>query len=348
MKKARAIAVVMFLCVYALGLACSSQNESANGGAEASETPLQPAAPAAAQAALDPQTLPDLVARVNDTEITKAELIARAQSIQGQLPPGTAGDSLDFYRRVLDDLVTSELLYQSSKSKGFLPSEAEVEAQINQIRARFPDPQQFQQVLQAQGLTEEALRERMRRDLGVQKLVEGELSAEIEVSEAQKQAFYQENTEQMQEPDQVRVSHILVMADENATEEQRAQAKKKTEDLRARAVAGEGFAALARENSDDPGSKANGGELPWMSRGDTVPPFEEAAFALSPGEMSEVVQTRYGYHVIKLAERKEGGTIPYERAQEQIEKFLRDQAVRDRIITEVGALKAAADVEIFI
>src|SRR3972149_9573588 len=99
MKKASAIAVVLFLCVGALGLACSSQNESANGSAEASESPLEPAAAAAAQAALDPQTLPDLVARVNDTEITRTELLARAQSIQGQLPPGTAGARLDFYRR---------------------------------------------------------------------------------------------------------------------------------------------------------------------------------------------------------------------------------------------------------
>ncbi|MGH9462745.1 MAG: peptidylprolyl isomerase [Vicinamibacteria bacterium] len=324
---------------------CSSQEESTTDSAAASLLEPGPSSPAVStQAAADLGAMPEVVAKVNDTEITKAELLARAESIQGRLPAGTGRDSLDFYRRVLDDLISSELLYQSSAARGFVPTEAEVDAQMAQIRSQFPDEAQFDQALAAQGLNEEELRGMTTRSLGVQAMI----SKGIEITAEQKQTFYQQNLERMKEPEQVRLSHILVSADENATPEQRDQAKKKTEDIRARALAGEDFATLARENSDDPGSKANGGELPWVGPGDTVPPFEAAAFALAPGQISEVVETRYGYHVIKLAERKEGGVVTFEQAEPRIEQVLRDRAIQERLRTEIEALKAAGNIEVFI
>ncbi|HEX9723248.1 MAG TPA: peptidylprolyl isomerase [Vicinamibacteria bacterium] len=348
MKRPFVLFVVLSVGAFALS-SCSSQEESTAGSAAASLLdPAPSSAAASTQTAADLTAMPDVVAKVNDTEITRAELVARAESIQERLPAGTGRDSLDFYRRVLDDLIGSALLYQSSIAKGFVPTEAEVDAQIAEIRSQFPDQAQFGQALAAQGLNEEKLRGMTTRSLGVQAMIETDLGKGIEVTAEHKQTFYQQNLERMKEPEQVRLSHILVSADENATPEQRDQAKKKTEDIRARAMAGEDFATLARENSDDPGSKANGGELPWVGRGDTVPPFEAAAFALSPGEISEVVETRYGYHVIKLAERKEGGVVTFEQAEPRIEQVLRDQAIQERLRTEIEALRAAGDIEIFI
>lgn len=349
MRQSVAFVIVLFTGVFVPSAGCSSQGDESTPSSGPGGR-LEPGAAVAASSsqAADLETMPDVVATVNDTEITKADLAARAQSIQNQLPAGTGRDSMDFYRRVLDELIGSELLYQSSSAKGFAATQAELDAQIARIRSQFPDEAQFEQVLQAQGLNEEDLREMMGRDLAIQKLIESELATEIEVTTEQKQTFYEENPDQMTESEQVRLSHILIGTDENATPEQREEAKKKSEAIRARAVAGEDFAALARENSDDPGSKANGGELPWIGRGDTVPPFEAAAFGLSPGEISEVVETRYGYHVIKMAERKEGGVIPFERAEPQIDQFLRQQAIRDRVQSEIDVLRAAGDVEIFI
>jgi peptidyl-prolyl cis-trans isomerase C len=328
---------------------CSSQEESTAESAAASLLEPGPSSPAAStQVAVDLTAMPEVVAKVNETEITKAELVARAQSIQGRLPAGTGRDSLDFYRRVLDDLIDSELLYQSSVAKGFAPTEADVNAQVAQVRSQFRDQARFEQALAAQGLDEEKLRGLTSRGLGIQAMIETDLGKGIEITAEQKQAYYQQNIERMKEPEQVRLSHILVSADESATVEQRDQAKKKTEDIRTRALAGEDFATLARENSDDPGSKANGGELPWVGRGDTVPPFEAAAFALSPGEISEVVETQFGYHVIKLAERKEGSVVTFEQAEPRIEQVLRDQALEERLRAEIESLRAAGEVEIFI
>ena len=344
MKRPFVLLVVLSMGAFAPS-SCSSQEESAAGSAAASLLEPGPSSPAVSpQATVDLEAMPDVVAKVNDTEITKAELIARAESIQERLPAGTGRDSLDFYRRVLDELISSELLYQSSIAKGFVPTEAEVDQQLAEIRSNFPDQAQFDQALAAQGLNAEKLRKMTTRNLGVQAMI----SEGIEITAEQKQAYYDQNLERMKAPEQVRLSHILVSAEESATPEQRDQAKKKTEDIRARALAGEDFATLARENSDDPGSRANGGELPWVGRGDTVPPFEAAAFALSPGEISEVVETRYGYHVIKLAERKEGSVVAFEQAEPRIEQVLRDQAIQERLRTEIEALRAAGDIEIFI
>ncbi len=152
----------------------------------------------------------------------------------------------------------------------------------------------------------------------------------------------------MKSPEQLRLSHILVKASPGDPATGREVARKKTEDLKARLDAGEDFASLAGQNSDDPGSKANGGELPWVSRGDTVPAFEQAAFALSPGETSEIVETPFGYHIIKLAERKPSQALPYDDVVGRIEEFLTQQAVQEQIKNRVEVLKSEAQVEIFI
>jgi peptidyl-prolyl cis-trans isomerase C len=328
---------------------CSGQEESTAETAAASLLEPGPSSTAVStQAAADLGSMPEVVAKVNDTEITKADLVARAESIQGQLPPGTGRDSIDFYRRVLDELINSELLYQSSIAKGFVPAEAEVDAQIAGVRSQFPNEAQFQQALEAKGMSEEKLRAVTARTLGMQAMIDTELGTGIEITAEQKQTFYQQNLTRMKEPEQVRLSHILVSADESATPAQRDQAKKKTEDIRARALAGEDFATLARENSDDSGSKANGGELPWVRRGDTVPPFEAAAFALTPGEISDVVETQFGFHVIKLAERKESSLLTFEQAEPRIERTLKAQVIQERLRAKIESLKAAGNIEVFI
>ena len=118
-------------------------------------------------------------------------------------------------------------------------------------------------------------------------------------------------------------------------------------DLLDQAREGADFAALAREHSEDPGSAANGGEL-TVSRGETVPPFEQAAFALEPGGVSPVVETQFGFHIIKLSEKIEGQPIPYEQMEAGIEQYLTQQGVQEEIESTVESLKAAGTVELFL
>ena len=101
-------------------------------------------------------------------------------------------------------------------------------------------------------------------------------------------------------------------------------------------------------DSGDPGSKDNGGELGWMSEGQTVPPFEAAMKALAPGELSPVVETRFGYHIIRLHEKRGGGVTPYDNVQQRIEEFLKRQGVQEKLEQEIDQLRGSASIEVFI
>jgi peptidyl-prolyl cis-trans isomerase C len=345
-----ALSVAAFLSFGALASiasACSHDAGPARGESEASanqQVAMTSEEPEAAT--VDPASFPEVVAKVGGKEIKKSELIDRASAIRARLQIDDS--TVSFYQKVLEELIGAELLFQSSMARGFSPTEEEVGGQIAALRARFPGEAEFTQGLSAQGLTLEELQKMMSRDMAIEKLIETEIVPRVSVSEESKKAFYEENSEQMKRPEQAKLSHILVRVESDASPEIRGQAQKKAVDLHRRLEAGEDFATLARENSDDPGSKAKGGDLSWVARGQTVPAFETAAFALQPGQTSDVVETQFGFHIIRLAELKPSELIPYEEVRERIGTFLSQQRLQEEIQGEVEALRAKAQVEVFI
>lgn len=144
----------------------------------------------------------------------------------------------------------------------------------------------------------------------------------VSVSDEEVASYYERNLSNYTEPEKVRARHILVRVDPEATAEEREAARRKAEALLERLRAGEDFAALAKENSDDPGSAAQGGDLGEFARGTMVKAFEDAAFALEPGQTSEIVETMYGYHIIRVEEKKPGRTRPLEEVGEEIREHL--------------------------
>jgi peptidyl-prolyl cis-trans isomerase D len=144
------------------------------------------------------------------------------------------------------------------------------------------------------------------------------------VTDADLQAYYQKHIDQFQVKDQVRVRHILIKVPQGADAATDAAAKKKAEDIRKQIVAGGDFAKLAKENSDDPGSKEQGGELGFITKGQTVPEFEQAAFALNPGQTSNVVKTQFGYHILQTEEQT-AHTTPLSAVKGQIEPIVQHE-----------------------
>jgi peptidyl-prolyl cis-trans isomerase C len=327
----------LFLC-FLFAAACSSPPEEAKDS-----TPEAPVSPAPA----DPRSFPDVVARVNEVDITKSELLGRASDVQSQGGGAVETSSIDFYRKVLDEMVGAELLYQSSRERKLSVPEAELNQQMDGVRSQFPTPEAFQQALQAEGMTLEELRGRMERDLSIRNLIQTELVPNVQVSDDAKRRYYDENPEQMREPDRLRLSHILKRVAPDATGESREASRSAIEKILEDARGGADFAALARAHSEDPGSAPNGGEL-VVARGETVPPFEAAAFALEPGGLSPVVETQFGFHIIKLTERMRGTLVPYEQVQAQIGEFLRQQGMQKEVESAVSKLRESARVEIFI
>ena len=311
---------------------------------------------AAAQSAAAPETpkavpavLPDVVARVNGETVTKAELEAAIGALerrnQGPVPP----DQRDqIYRGVLDQLVGFKLLSQEAATQKVAVPDAEIDAQLAQIRQQFPTEEAFTQALAQQQKTVEGLKADARGTIAIQKMLETSLAGKVAVTPAQSQEFYDKNPDQFKQPEQVRASHILISVPAGADAPTKTAAQQKAEGLLKQLKSGGDFAALAKENSQDPGSAVNGGDLGFFGRGQMVGPFDEAAFTLATGATSELVETQFGYHIIRVAEKKAAGLIALDDVRTEVEQYLLGQNRQREMKVFVDALKAKGKIEILI
>ena len=180
-----------------------------------------------------------------------------------------------------------------------------------------------------------------------QQLVKKEILDKVNVSAGDVQTFYDKNKDKYVEEEQVRARHILIKVPPEASPADDAKLKGKADDALKRAKQGEDFATLATQLSDD-GSKENGGDLGFFPHGRMVPAFEEAAFALQPGQMSEVVRTQFGYHIIKVEERKTGRALGFEEAKAQVKDDLTQQQTYERYRQYMAGLRSKAKVEVLL
>jgi peptidyl-prolyl cis-trans isomerase C len=168
------------------------------------------------------------------------------------------------------------------------------------------------------------------------------------VTAEQVTAFYNENPGEFQQPERVRASHILIGVPEGADPAAKQQALAKAVEVLKEVKAGGDFAALAKQHSTDQGSAPSGGDLGFFERGQMVGPFEQAAFALAPAQTSDLVESPFGYHIIKVAEKQTSRTIPIAEVRPQIQQFLEGQSREQQTQTFVGSLRAKGKVEVFI
>ncbi len=173
------------------------------------------------------------------------------------------------------------------------------------------------------------------------------LAKDITVSDADIKQYYDANKEKFKVPEQVRARHILIKVSAKATDEEKKKAKEKINELRQRAEKGEDFAKLASEYSDDLGTKKRGGDTDYFARGKMVKPFENAAFSLKPGAISDIVETKFGYHIIKVEDHKEARTMGLEEVKASIRDYLKNELKIPRQVEFVLTAKEKAGVEIF-
>jgi peptidyl-prolyl cis-trans isomerase C len=214
------------------------------------------------------------------------------------------------------------------------------------MRKQFPNEQAFEQALNAQHMTLAKLREDARANMMIQKLLQGEI-AKIEIKPSDISTFYEKNPDKFQQPETVHAAHILVIVPQGSDEKAKAALKAKALEALKAARSGQDFATLARKYSDD-GSAQHGGDLGFFPRGQMVPAFEQAAFALKPGEISDLVETPFGFHIIKMIERRPGGTVPFAQVAPKIQEYLENQAQSEKAKAFVDTLKAKGKIEIYI
>jgi peptidyl-prolyl cis-trans isomerase C len=322
--------------------------------ASAPGAPGAPGAPApAAEKPIDPAKLPTVVARVNGQEIKKDDLLKEVKGVQARMAqqgaPAEAAAPAGLYHQVLDGMIARTLLESDAKAAGIGVTDDEVKKQLEQTKGQFPSPEAYKKALADEGMTETQLQDNFKRQMAIQKYIQAKVVDPSKVTDADTKTFYDQNKDKMKQPERLHLRHILVKVEKNAPAADKQKAEAKATGLLARVKKGEDFAKVATESSDDPGSKAQGGDLSWISKGDTVEPFEKAAFALkTKNEISPVVESPFGFHIIQLLEHQDEGTIPYDQVKDRIGEMLKQRQAQQGIQDRIQALKAKAKVETFI
>jgi peptidyl-prolyl cis-trans isomerase C len=246
---------------------------------------------------------------------------------------------------ILDSLIDEELLWQEAKNKKLVADEKKVSEEINSMRSRFPSKEAFLKVLSDNGLTEESYKTFLTRHLSIKKMVDNEIAKNITASDKEANDFYTGNPDKFKVPEQVHARHILVKVDPKADQATKDAAKKKIDGILKEAKGGADFAELAKKYSDCP-SKEKGGDLGTFSRGQMVKPFEDVAFALKPGTLSDVVETQFGYHIIKVEEHKAASIALEKDVTEKIKEYLKSQKINQAVMDHVKGLRDKAKIEI--
>ena len=334
----------VLLLMLVVAVAACSKSPAQASGTEAAQT-----APAAAAPKPVPAQLPEVLARVNGEEIKKTEFEEAVQNMEARAGGPVPAEQRDkVYRDLLDQLVGYKLLTQETKTRKVVVPDADVDARISQIRGQFPSEDVFKQMLEQRKLTLEQMRSDARQDMAVAKMIQDEVAAKVTVTPAQVDDFYAKNPDQFKEAERVRASHILIAFPDNADAAAKTQARAKAEQVLKDVKSGKDFVALAKEHSQDPGSAANGGDLGFFQQGQMVGPFNDAAFSLPPGTVSDLVETNFGYHIIKVAEKQPGRTVPLAEVRPQVEEYLQNKTRDEQTDAFVESLKTKGKVEILI
>ena len=340
------LSVTIVLCAYSNTPASAAPARS-DAKPAASAAAAQAPAPPPAKAV--PAQLPDVLARVNGETIGKAEFDRAVASIEaragGPMPPDQRDQIL---RTILDQIVGYKLLVQESHSRKVDATDAEVEARVQEIQKQFPNEDAFKQMLTARNTTIDQLRTDVRQDIAVQKMIDAEVEPKAAVKPEQLADYYAKNPDQFKQPERVHASHILIGVPRGADAAAKAEARAKAEQILKDVKTGKDFATLAKENSQDPGSAPNGGDLGFFQPGQMVGPFNDAAFSLAAGAVSDIVETEFGFHIIKVAEKQPGGTIAFDDVKPRLEQFLLQRNRQEQTEAFVKDLRSKGKIEILI
>lgn len=248
---------------------------------------------------------------------------------------------------ILESLIEREVLYQQSEKIGIQITDPNVDEQLVAIKKRFPSEDEYKNALMKMNLSEDEVKAQIKRGLAIRELINQEITSKVVVTEEESKAYYAGNQQLFKQPEQIKASHILIKVDANADEAKKNEARKKIEEVQQKLKDGGDFAELAKEYSEGP-SGPKGGDLGYFGRGQMVKPFEDAALALKPNEISDIVETRFGYHLIKVYDSKPERVMTYEEVKDRIMQRMKQQKIEKDATEYVDKLKKDAKLEKFI
>jgi peptidyl-prolyl cis-trans isomerase SurA len=271
-----------------------------------------------------------VAAVVNGDPVTLSELVERAGADYQRAEEQRAGEAREralarALKAAFDQIVAERLFAAEAKTLQVEATESQVDAAVEDIKRRnkFTD-QQLEMALQEQGLSKSGFRDAVKRDLEAFQILNLKVKSRVKVSDEDLRNYYQTHAREFAAEEQVRIRHLFLAFPSGAGASEEAKVKAEGEKILARLAAGEDFAEVARQRSDGPG-KAEGGDLGFVKKGALKAELDRAAFALAAGQVSGLVRTPSGYHILKAEDRRTGGAKPFDEVKE---------AIRDRLTSE--------------
>jgi peptidyl-prolyl cis-trans isomerase C len=299
------------------------------------KTVAAPVAPAPAPAPAAPPAagpeLPAVVAVVEGTEIKGPELEKNFTGFLAsrQIPIDQLGapEKARGYRMILDEMIKEKLI--DKRSADIKITDDEVNETFKKFTASIGPEEEVKKQIEANGQTVEGIRDNIRVSLRQDHWLDAQVDKAGGVTDADAAKFYSENTDKFVSPPEVRASHILLRVEQDAKPEVVAEKEKAAKAIAVRVKKGEDFAKVAQELSEDPSAKQNSGDLDFFKKDQMVPEFADAAFAMKKGEISEPVRSQFGFHVIKVTDRKDTATVPLETVKPKLIAFLKGRKVEE-------------------
>jgi len=288
-----------------------------------------------------------VVAIVNGAELTKAELnqeISKIIPMERSFHSGVSSEKMkQIEKRALDILIDMELQYQDALRKGLKLSKEDFERETGLLSAKFPTQEEYEKAVESAGFSEKSMARFIERNTLSKEIIRKEVDDKVNVTDAQVAKYYQENSPRFMKPEEYRASIILVKVPPSSTTLQRAEYRKKAEDLLQRILKGAAFADMAAKHSDDM-TRIKGGDLGVMHAGQMEEEFEKQIKTMKVGDVSGVMESLKGFYLVKLDGLKEPRQIPFEEAREKIKKQLSTQE-RERLFNVwMDALRAKAKI----
>jgi peptidyl-prolyl cis-trans isomerase C len=245
---------------------------------------------------------------------------------------------------ILEGLIEREVLYQESQKAGIKVKDQTIDEQLAAVKKRFPSEAEYKTALGKMNLTEDEVKMQISRGLATRKLIEQQVTNKIVITDVETQAYYEGNPQMFKQPGQVKASHILIKVEAGADDTQKAEARKKIETVQQKIKAGGDFTELAKEYSEGP-SNTRGGDLGFFRRGQMVKPFEDAAFTMKANDVSDIIETRFGYHIIKVYGIKPEQTQPYADVKDQLNQRIKQEKIEKKANLYISQLKKDAKIE---
>ena len=305
--------------------------------------------------------IPDVVAHVNGSDISAKHIKFQfMQVLKKSRAPFTSAQKENIVRKVIDKEVVRELMYQEGQKLNLTADPKFVEAELQALKSAYKNESDFKKALLERDITENDLKKSIAVDSQAQTILKQQVKGMLGIDDNLVENYYNNNKENFRRPTAYRASHVLIMPFspeliknskiedlQNNKKELRGKAREKILKIQEQLKGGVDIEELAKKHSHDESTSKNGGDLGFFYAEAVEKTFTDAVSKLKVGEISDIVETKFGFHVIKLTETKPGEYASFSDMKKSIQEHLFMEGARDRVSSYIASLRKKAEIEIF-